>query len=79
MFLGLYEEGVFRVPGNAQVVEELKARYNLIFNSKHDKKTKKTSVLNGFHPDPTVHDVAQLLKDYFKELKLPVRSTLSFR
>ena len=69
---GIYKFGIFRVPGNMDMVNELKQEYNAIFDSKSAKEEDRTSILNSHKPAPSVSDVTSLLKAYFKDLTEPV-------
>lgn len=73
--LGFYETGVFRIPGNLEIVEALKNEYDTRFASADLKKQSAYSVLNRYSPRPTVNDVASLLKVYFNELPEPLIPT----
>ena len=53
-------------------MNKLKEEYNALFDTKSAKKTNMTSILNDYRPAPSVHDVASLLKAFFKELAEPV-------
>jgi hypothetical protein len=58
---GMYTEGLFRIPGNQDVVDALKFKYS-------EEKTE--DVLNAVPCE--VHDVGTLLKSYFRLLPQPV-------
>lgn len=65
---GLLYEGVFRIPGSAAIVKELKAEYNKEFNTKLHKDTKRVSVLQESSMGAGVHEIASLMKAFLKEI-----------
>lgn len=69
---GFYETGVFRIPGNLDVVNLLKQKYNDRFKTRELKEMNGYSVLNKHRPAPSVNDVASLLKLFFTELPEPL-------
>lgn len=69
---GFYETGVFRIPGNLDVVNLLKNKYDQRFSNEELKVQNDYSVLNKHKPAPSVNDVASLLKLFFTELPEPL-------
>lgn len=65
---GLQEVGLFRIPGNADLIQTLQVAYNDNYSSKKAKDSSEFSVLNEHNPPPAPSDVASLLKSYFKSL-----------
>lgn len=63
---------MFRIPGNLDVVNLLKEKYNTKFSLPELKQSSKFSVLNKHKPAPSVNDVASLLKLFFTELPEPL-------
>lgn len=72
---GFYEVGVFRIPGNLDVVHLLKKKYDERFKNIELKQMSAYSVLNKHRPAPSVNDVASLLKLFFTELPEPLVPT----
>ena len=64
---GLYETGIFRVPGNGARVESMAKSYT-------SASKRRESVINLFQDKPefSVHDVCSLFKLYLKSLEQPL-------
>eukprot|EP00924_Labyrinthula_sp_SR-Ha-C_P014330 maker-scaffold_20-snap-gene-2.9-mRNA-1 protein AED:0.04 eAED:0.04 QI:102/1/0.8/1/1/1/5/130/247 len=70
--VGLYTEGIFRVPGEKGYITEIEKEYNKYYSSPRHKKKKNISVLDTLPREPSVHDVCGLLKSFFQSLPSPL-------
>ena len=72
---GLKVEGIFRIPGDMQLVSKLQHLYNLRKPVNLVKEVGGKEEEPAAFPDSVVYTVATLLKSFFRSLKCPLLSS----